>query len=56
MLSKEKLARLNLLAKESKIRELSVPEKNEQEQLRKEYIEAFRNNFKKQLDRIEFTD
>lgn len=56
MLSKEKLARLNLLAKESKIRELVDEEKYEQQQLRKEYISSFRKSFKKQLEGIEFTD
>ena len=56
MLPNDKLNRLNFLAKESKTRNLSESEKDEQQVLRKEYIEAFKESFKKQLDRIEFTD
>ncbi|KAB3532871.1 DUF896 domain-containing protein [Alkaliphilus pronyensis] len=56
MVTKEKLARINYLAKVSKSRELTDEEKSEQKALRDEYIKAFRKTFKKQLDSIEFVD
>lgn len=42
MLSKEKIARINELANKAKVEELSAKEKVEQQELRKEYLEAFR--------------
>lgn len=56
MLSQEKIARINELAKLAKTRTLTAIEKKEQEMLRKEYIEAFRVSFRKQLDNIEIVD
>lgn len=56
MLSKEKIERINALARLAKTRELSVHEKKEQESLRKEYIAVFRKSFSKQLDAIEIVD
>lgn len=56
MLPKAKMERINQLAKISKTRELTIEEKKEQELLRKEYIEVFREAFKKQLDTIEIVD
>ncbi|AKL94907.1 hypothetical protein CACET_c14430 [Clostridium aceticum] len=56
MLSKEKIQRINELAKLSKARGLSLEEKKEQDDLRKEYIEVFRKSFRKQLDSIEIVD
>lgn len=56
MISKEKIARINSLAKKSKIEELSAEEKSEQSRLRAEYIAAFRSNLKSQLQNIEFVD
>lgn len=53
MLAKEKLDRINLLAKKAKNGGLTEAEKLEQKLLREEYLEAFRENFKKQLDNIE---
>ncbi|GAB6086946.1 DUF896 domain-containing protein [Alkaliphilus crotonatoxidans] len=53
MVSKEKISRINQLAKLSKERELTEEEKSEQAQLRKEYIESFRKTFKQQLDNLE---
>ncbi len=53
MVSKEKIGRINQLAKLSKERELTEEEKSEQAQLRKEYIESFRKTFKQQLENIE---
>lgn len=53
MLSKEKLDRINILANKSKKGSLTESEKIEQKLLREEYLEAFRENFKRQLDNIE---
>ncbi|SDK22168.1 DUF896 domain-containing protein [Natronincola ferrireducens] len=56
MLTKEKMERINQLAKLSKSRELTSDEKLEQQTLRKEYLEVFRKSFRKQLDAIEIVD
>jgi len=56
MLEKEKMNRINELARASKERTLSNDEKAEQETLRKEYIKKFRENFKAHLDNIEIKD
>jgi len=56
MVSKEKLDRINALARQAKTTGLSPEEKAEQDVLRKEYIENFRASFKAQLDNIEFVD
>ncbi len=56
MISKEKLERINNLAKKSKNIGLTCEEKEEQRKLREEYLKNFRKSFKKQLDNIEFTD
>jgi len=56
MLSKEKLDRINFLAKKSKGVGLTVEEQEEQRALRKEYLSAFRENFKRQLESIEIVD
>lgn len=53
MLSKEKLDRINILANKAKNSSLTESEKIEQKLLREEYLEAFRENFKRQLDNIE---
>ncbi|MDK9709814.1 DUF896 domain-containing protein [Acidaminobacter sp.] len=53
MLSKEKLDRINILANKAKNGSLTESEKIEQRLLREEYLEAFRENFKRQLDNIE---
>ena len=49
----ELINRINVLAHKSKTEGLTENEKIEQQQLRKEYLLAFRENFKKQLDNIE---
>ncbi|WP_273159916.1 DUF896 domain-containing protein [Filifactor alocis] len=49
----ELINRINVLAHKSKTEGLTEDEKIEQQQLRKEYLDAFRENFKKQLDNIE---
>lgn len=56
MLKKEKIDRINHLARKSKEKGLSEEEKREQEALRKEYIEKFRENFKGHLKRIKFVE
>lgn len=53
MLSKEKLDRINYLAKKAKTNGLTELEKKEQKELREEYLKAFRKNFRSQLDCIE---
>ncbi|QAT42833.1 DUF896 domain-containing protein [Aminipila luticellarii] len=56
MLSKEKIDRINELAKKSKSVGLTEPEREEQQTLRKEYLVQFRENFRKQLENIEFVE
>lgn len=53
MISDEKIKRINELAKKSKDEGLADIEKDEQAQLRKEYIEAVRNNFESTLELIQ---
>ncbi|NLK63300.1 MAG: DUF896 domain-containing protein [Fusobacteria bacterium] len=53
----ELLNEINYLSKKSKSNEgLTDEEKIRQAELRKKYLEIFRNNFKNQLDNIEFVD
>ena len=47
---KEKIERINFLAKESKIRELTAEEKAEQATLRQEYVAEIRASFGATLD------
>jgi len=56
MLEKEKMNRINELARASKERALEDHEKTEQEALRAEYLEKFRENFKAHLENIEIKD
>ena len=49
---KDKLARINELAKFAKERELTGDELKERAQLRKEFLENFRAGFKQQLSNI----
>lgn len=56
MLSKEKLDRLNFLARKSKNEGLTKDEKNEQQELRQEYLKNFRKSFRNQLENIEIVD
>lgn len=56
-MDKEKIERINFLARKSKTDEgLTAEEKEEQDSLRKEYIESFRASLKAQLDNIEFKE
>lgn len=50
------IARINELARKSKTEGLNEAELNEQAQLRKEYIEAFRRNLRGQLDNIDIIE
>lgn len=52
MLGKEKLERINELARKSKTQGLTPQEQEEQQALRKEYLTAFRQNFRQQLDSV----
>ncbi|MCG8540610.1 MAG: DUF896 domain-containing protein [Clostridia bacterium] len=56
MLGKEKLDRINYLARKAKSEGLTNLEKQEQKKLREEYLNVFRKNFKKQLECIEIRD
>ena len=51
-----KLDRISELARLSKQRELTEEEKAEQAVLRREYIDAHKNNLRKQLDNIKIVD
>lgn len=55
-MEKEKIERINFLAKKSKKEGLTAEERAEQHALRQEYINAVRINLKSQLDNIEFVD
>lgn len=51
-----KILRINELSKKSKTVGLTVDEKKEQQELRKEYISAFKSDLKITLDSIKFKD
>lgn len=53
MLSKEKIERINYLARKAKNEGLSEIETKEQQKLRKEYLDNFRKDFRRKLDSIE---
>lgn len=52
----EKIARINELYRKSKGEGLTEEEKVEQQNLRREFIEAFRRNVRGQLDNISLVD
>lgn len=56
MISEEKVLRINFLAKKAKTEGLTEVEKEEQQILRKEYVEAVKANLRSQLERVEFVD
>ena len=56
MLTKDKIERINELAKKSKIECLTPEEKEEQAQLRSEYLGKFHEHFKGHLESIKFVD
>ncbi|MGM9550759.1 MAG: DUF896 domain-containing protein [Clostridia bacterium] len=51
-----KIDRINYLAKKKKEEGLSEAELIEQKELREEYLQAIRKNFRATLDNIEITD
>jgi uncharacterized protein YnzC (UPF0291/DUF896 family) len=56
MLTKEKIDRINELARKSKVTCLTPEEKEEQDALRKEYLGKFREHFKSHLESIHFVE
>lgn len=56
MLTKEKMNRINGLARKKKAEGLTHEETKEQEILRKEYIVAFRAQIRGQLDNIRYVE
>ena len=56
MVTNEQIARINELAAKKKSIGLNEEELAEQAELRKIYIESFRENLKAQLENIEFVD
>lgn len=55
-MKREKIDRINEFAKKAKAEGLTDEEKAERELLRREYLDAIRENFKKTLDSIEIID
>ncbi len=55
-MEQNKIDRINYLARESRVRELTAEEKEEQTSLRNEYRALFKRNLQAQLDNIEFVD
>ncbi|HKL11636.1 MAG TPA: DUF896 domain-containing protein [Clostridia bacterium] len=56
MTEKERLDRINQLARKQKNETLTEKEKEEQKQLREEYLKSFRKQFRQQLDSIKIVD
>jgi len=56
MITKEKIERINELARKAKAEGLDEDEKAEQQILRREYIDSFKANLRAQLDQIEFAE
>ena len=56
MMSKEKLSRINYLAKKSKSDGLSEQEKKEQQHLRNEYLTNIKKSFTNQLSTLTVID
>ncbi len=57
MITQEKINRINELARKAKTPEgLTEAEKNEQQMLRREYIDSFKANLRSQLDQIEIVE
>lgn len=55
-MEQKKIDRINELARKSKAEGLTAAEREEQQLLRKEYIEAVRGNLKRQLDNIDMVN
>lgn len=56
MLSKDKLARINELARKAKEGTLTIKEAKEQTMLRKEYLQTFRSSMLKTLENVTVID
>ncbi|WP_456271439.1 DUF896 domain-containing protein [Bacillus sp. AK031] len=56
MLSKEKMARINKLAKKAKGEGLTAAEAKEQTKLRKEYLETFRQSMRSTIENTRMFD
>ena len=56
LLNKEKIDRINELAKKQKKEGLTKEKQVEQKNLREAYLKAFRSQFKQQLESIEIVD
>lgn len=57
MVTEEQIRRINELARKSKTEEgLTEEEKQEQQYLRRLYIDAFKTNLRSELDNIEIVD
>ncbi len=56
MVTKEQISRINELAHKQKSIGLTAEEREEQKMLRRAYIDAFKDNLRAQLDRIEIVD
>ncbi|THE11525.1 DUF896 domain-containing protein [Bacillus timonensis] len=56
MLSKDKLNRINALAKKAKSVGLTDKEKEEQQELRQEYLRVFRNSMTNTLHSVKVVD
>jgi uncharacterized protein YnzC (UPF0291/DUF896 family) len=56
LISKEKLNRINALAKKSKSEGLTIKEQQEQKELRGEYLKNVRRSFKNQLNSVKVVD
>lgn len=56
LVTKEQINRINELAHKSKSVGLTAEEREEQRVLRRAYIDAFKENLRAQLDRIEIVD
>ncbi|QSX07970.1 DUF896 domain-containing protein [Alkalibacter rhizosphaerae] len=55
-MNKEKMERINELARKKKDTGLTPEEAAEQKELREEYLADFRKNFRAQLENIELVD
>ncbi|MGY3750472.1 DUF896 family protein [Vagococcus acidifermentans] len=56
MLSKEKMTRINFLAKKAKAEGLTPAEKAEQKRLREEYIKVFRTGMRHHIESMKVVD
>lgn len=56
MMTKEKIERINYLAKKAKSEQLTDEEKQEQDDLRQEYLDNIRSSFTNQLSSVKVID